>query len=306
MRRSIVLFVLISLITAFSAASTMAQSGQNLVNIGVNVTCGSISVRLNSDYDRPIIAQVYAGTSGPTNWNLVDDIGNFTTAAANGSGSRTYFFVIQPANTRVYFSVRVYDDTTNTLVATSNGDRDCDGEANNQPSSTTTSTTTTTTTTTASFLASCTSAGGILVQPIGGASFTINSTQIAQGTAMAIANNQNSTISVTGNITIVGTPANAVQLSATDGYSITIPASSCARTVTVTTTTYSSASAQAADLSCSNVPADAVSTHVVSPGENLFRIGLRYGVHFTILASYNGIPDATRIFVGQCIGIPPS
>lgn len=305
MRRSIILFILISLIIALSAASTMAQSGQSMVGIGVNVTCGSITVTLDSDYGRPIIAQVYAGTSGNTNWNLVDDIGNFATAGANGSGTRTYYFVIQPANTRVYYSVRVYDDTNNGLVATSDGNRDCDGEANNQSSSATTATSSSTTT--ASFLASCDTSGGILVQPIGGASFSINATQIAQGTAMAIANNQNFTISTTGNITVTGTPANAVNISASDGYNITIPASSCAQTVTVTTTTtYSSASAQAAQLSCSSVPADAVSTHVVNPGENLFRIGLRYGVHFTILASYNGIPDPTRIFVGQCIGIPPS
>ncbi len=144
----------------------------------------------------------------------------------------------------------------------------------------------------------------VAFQPIGGVAFTLSATQIAQGTAMAIANGQSFTIATVGNIRAVGTPANAVQLVATDGYSIIIPATSCARTVTGYTPN-TTATSQAVALSCSSIPSNAVRTHVVSAGENLFRIGLRYGVHFTTLATYNGIPDATRIFVGQCIAIPP-
>lgn len=45
--------------------------------------------------------------------------------------------------------------------------------------------------------------------------------------------------------------------------------------------------------------------HVVQAGENLFRIGLRYGFTAAELAAYNGIPDPTRIYVGQQIRIPP-
>ncbi len=44
--------------------------------------------------------------------------------------------------------------------------------------------------------------------------------------------------------------------------------------------------------------------HVVQQGENLFRIGLRYGVPFRQLAAFNGIADPTRIVVGQEIRIP--
>ncbi len=46
--------------------------------------------------------------------------------------------------------------------------------------------------------------------------------------------------------------------------------------------------------------------HTVQAGENLFRIGLAYGYTAAELAAYNGIPDPTRIYVGQQIRIPPN
>jgi putative chitinase len=46
-------------------------------------------------------------------------------------------------------------------------------------------------------------------------------------------------------------------------------------------------------------------TYVVQPGDNLFRIALRYGVSYAYLARYNGIADPSRIYVGQVIRIPP-
>jgi 2',3'-cyclic-nucleotide 2'-phosphodiesterase/3'-nucleotidase len=45
--------------------------------------------------------------------------------------------------------------------------------------------------------------------------------------------------------------------------------------------------------------------HVVQAGENLFRIGLRYGFTAQELATYNNIPNVDRIYVGQQIRIPP-
>lgn len=45
--------------------------------------------------------------------------------------------------------------------------------------------------------------------------------------------------------------------------------------------------------------------YIVQPGDNLFRIGLRYGFTAAELAQYNGIPDMTRIYPGQVIRIPP-
>ncbi len=44
--------------------------------------------------------------------------------------------------------------------------------------------------------------------------------------------------------------------------------------------------------------------HVVQPGENLFRIALRYNLLTSIVANYNGITNPNLIFVGQRIRIP--
>jgi LysM repeat protein len=45
-------------------------------------------------------------------------------------------------------------------------------------------------------------------------------------------------------------------------------------------------------------------THVVQPGENLFRISLRYGVSIPALQAANGIANPNLIFVGQVLNIP--
>ncbi len=48
----------------------------------------------------------------------------------------------------------------------------------------------------------------------------------------------------------------------------------------------------------------AAATHVVQPGENLYRIALRYGTTIPVLASANGISEPTQIRVGQTLVIP--
>jgi LysM repeat protein len=55
----------------------------------------------------------------------------------------------------------------------------------------------------------------------------------------------------------------------------------------------------------SPIPSPAGETYVVQPGDNLFRIALRYGISYTYLARYNGIADPSRIYVGQVLKIPP-
>ncbi|MEZ4518186.1 MAG: LysM peptidoglycan-binding domain-containing protein [Chloroflexota bacterium] len=45
--------------------------------------------------------------------------------------------------------------------------------------------------------------------------------------------------------------------------------------------------------------------HIVEVGENLYRIGLRYGISYIALAEYNGIPNVDQVAVGQEIRIPP-
>ncbi|MGB7341911.1 MAG: LysM domain-containing protein [Phototrophicaceae bacterium] len=302
MKRLMVLLVVLSSIILVNVASVTAQTAPNDIDISVNITCSSIEVMLVSNYYNAIKAEAFVGNG--SDYNLLATVGDFTRANAYGSASRVYTFENQPANTQLIYSVRVYNDESNVLVDRLDASGNCSGA--NQPAPVTT-TPTQTTTNTASFLAACDLIGGITVQPIGGVPFGITGMQIAQGTAMAMANNQNIAITNTGGITVLGTPANAIQLIASDGYSLIIPAVSCTQTASVSNSgNVSSVAVQAAQLSCNNTPADAVRTHVVSAGENLFRIGLRYGVPFTRLAAYNGIPDATRIFVGQCIAIPPS
>jgi LysM repeat protein len=61
----------------------------------------------------------------------------------------------------------------------------------------------------------------------------------------------------------------------------------------------------AAFLLCAALPAFAQeATHVVQPGENLFRIALRYGLSTDDLAQANGISNAWQIYVDQVLVIP--
>lgn len=46
--------------------------------------------------------------------------------------------------------------------------------------------------------------------------------------------------------------------------------------------------------------------HVVQPGENLFRISLKYNLQTAVVAAYNGITNPNLIYVGQKIRIPTS
>jgi LysM repeat protein len=48
-------------------------------------------------------------------------------------------------------------------------------------------------------------------------------------------------------------------------------------------------------------PQPGATTHVVQPGENLYRISLRYGIPVNTLARINGIFNVNRIYVGQVI-----
>jgi putative chitinase len=52
-------------------------------------------------------------------------------------------------------------------------------------------------------------------------------------------------------------------------------------------------------------PAAGGTTYVVQPGDNLFRIALRFNMSHLSLAQYNGIANPSNIRVGQVIRIPP-
>jgi uncharacterized protein YraI len=51
-------------------------------------------------------------------------------------------------------------------------------------------------------------------------------------------------------------------------------------------------------------PPPSYRTHVVQPGDNLFRIALNYGVNMYDIARLNGITNLTLIYVGQVLRIP--
>jgi LysM repeat protein len=51
-------------------------------------------------------------------------------------------------------------------------------------------------------------------------------------------------------------------------------------------------------------PGECPATHTVQEGENLFRIGLRYGLTYQELATANGITNSAAISIGQVLVIP--
>jgi LysM repeat protein len=52
-------------------------------------------------------------------------------------------------------------------------------------------------------------------------------------------------------------------------------------------------------------PPAGATTYVVQPGDNLFRIALRYNLNYMYLAQYNGIANPSYIYAGQVLRIPP-
>ncbi len=52
-------------------------------------------------------------------------------------------------------------------------------------------------------------------------------------------------------------------------------------------------------------PTEGATTYVVQPGDNLFRIALRYNMSHLYLAQHNGIANPASIYAGQVIHIPP-
>jgi len=51
-------------------------------------------------------------------------------------------------------------------------------------------------------------------------------------------------------------------------------------------------------------PPPSGATYVVQPGDNLFRIGLKYGISWVQIAEANGITNPNQIYVGQVLKIP--
>ncbi|MEL6526776.1 MAG: LysM domain-containing protein [Chloroflexota bacterium] len=129
-------------------------------------------------------------------------------------------------------------------------------------------------------------------QPIGsnfggGYTCTVITTE---GTVVLVNNNAGLTIASTPS-----TDSTSTDTTATANASTTSTVTTTTTTTTVTTTTSSSDS-------------DNSIVHTVRAGENLFRIGLRYGVSYQQIAADNGIGTDWTIYVGQrlVINLPAS
>lgn len=71
-----------------------------------------------------------------------------------------------------------------------------------------------------------------------------------------------------------------------------------------TTTSVTPATTTSSTVSNTVIVSGSTLTHTVRQGENLFRIGLRYGVPYAEIARVNGLGNANSIFVGQVLVIP--
>lgn len=316
-----ILVAVLSLLLLALAMPAAAQDYQ-IAEVDVNLTCGNITVTVFSNDDDTTETQVLVKTAGYVGWNLLGDIDNYIVVGPRGEGTRTYDFVDQPANRLLSYSVRVMDAETNLVVYVEEATRNCSGET--QPSGSGSSNPTVATNGGAPFAITCTAEGGVFVQPVdGGTALTATPLQIAQGFVDAASSGQNTMIARLGSISIWALTTQELQVAYRAGlnefdtiFPITqcggINAASLAQVTpspqdtsgeTTTTTTTSAPANVTSNASCTT-PTGARTTHIVQPGENLFRIGLRYGVPYPQLAAYNGISDPTRIFVGQCIIIP--
>jgi LysM repeat protein len=66
-------------------------------------------------------------------------------------------------------------------------------------------------------------------------------------------------------------------------------------------TTEPETAVEAAPPAAAEAPAVTPATHTVAPGENLYRIGLRYGISWVTLAQLNNLSNPNSIVVGQVL-----
>ena len=88
------------------------------------------------------------------------------------------------------------------------------------------------------------------------------------------------------------------------GQVLTIPTTAVQPTATPVPTTLPGTPTATPAPTAAPPPSVGETIHVVQPGENLFRIALKYGMTSATLASYNGIANPNLIYVGQKIRIP--
>ena len=86
-----------------------------------------------------------------------------------------------------------------------------------------------------------------------------------------------------------------------------LPPSAVVATITTLATPDAAAPTEPPTATATATPtAEGERIHVVQPGENLYRIGLQYGLSWVAIAEYNGITNPDAISAGQELRIPPS
>jgi LysM repeat protein len=88
------------------------------------------------------------------------------------------------------------------------------------------------------------------------------------------------------------------------GGSIPVPTATPTRVIPTPTHTATPTRVPGATATPTPTPAPAQRTHTVQPGENLFRISLRYGLDWRVVAAANNIANPRLIYPGQVLIIP--
>lgn len=101
------------------------------------------------------------------------------------------------------------------------------------------------------------------------------------------------------------TPRVEEEATATPEPSAEEPAADETAAETTEETTPEAEETAAEETTAEETAADIPATHTVQAGENLYRIGLKYGISWVKLAEYNGLANANMIKVGQVLKLAP-
>lgn len=303
------------LVALLNAMPSMAQA--TLSEIIVELTCSNITVSVVSHRDIETGVEVLVGPDLPNVVLLVQPREEFV-VPPRGSNMQTLAFESQDPHTYLDYSIRIYNATTGLFLERQERRLDCSGMEDDQSNAVLEDSTSG-----APFIVTCTADGGIYVQPLPtGTPITVTPLQLAQGFVNAVNSGQNVLIVSTGSISVWALTSQEVLVAYRAGqneYDTVLPLAACGgiNAQSLSQVTPSPVVTGQPDVPGGSLPGGgidtgsgcqrppgATATHIVRPGENLFRIGLRYGVSYTTLAAYNGIADPAQIYVGQCIVIP--
>ncbi|MFZ4815645.1 MAG: LysM peptidoglycan-binding domain-containing protein [Phototrophicaceae bacterium] len=161
----------------------------------------------------------------------------------------------------------------------------------------------------------CNTNGLEAYRAIGGESFRATRNQIEVALGQAVLNSVATPVVYgTGGAQLTAYPDGALVMTAPQ-YSFAVPSNACngfranfnntlVSLVDAVDLLFSEASTTTNSTQTVLVIPNGTRTHTVQAGENLFRIGIRYGVPYRQIATANGITDASRITVGQVLVIP--